>query len=93
MSSSPLPCPSPSPPPYTHKYPQTDISLSKPVEKARVTFDYEADNEDELTIKVGEIVEIVNRNTENDGWWEVGVMLLYCGYLSYFSCRGMLVSP
>ena len=39
-----------------------------------MTFDYEADNEDELTIRVGEIVEIVNKNTDNDGWWEVGPM-------------------
>ena len=46
-------------------------SSSKPVEKAKVTFEYEADNPDELTIKVGEIVEIVNKNTDNDGWWEV----------------------
>ena len=40
------------------------------VEKAKVTFKYEADNPDELTIKVGEIVEIINKNTDV-GWWEV----------------------
>ena len=46
-------------------------SSSKVVEKAKVTFEYDADNADELTIRVGEIVEIVNKNTDNDGWWEV----------------------
>ena len=40
-----------------------------------MTFDYEADNEDEITIRVGEIVEIVNKNTDNDGWWEVRLVL------------------
>ena len=48
-------------------------SSSKVVEKAKVTFEYDADNPDELTIRVGEIVEIVNKNTENDGWWEVSL--------------------
>ena len=46
-------------------------SSSKSVEKAKVLFEYEADNPDELTIKLGEIVEIVNKTTDNDGWWEV----------------------
>ena len=50
-------------------------SSTKPAEKARVTFEYEADNTDELTIRVGEIVEIVNKNTDNDGWWEVRPLL------------------
>ena len=36
-----------------------------------MTFEYDADNADELTIRVGEIVEIVNKNTDSDGWWEV----------------------
>lgn len=36
--------------------------------KAKVGFDYDAENSDELTIKVGEIVEII-REVE-DGWWE-----------------------
>lgn len=43
------------------------------VELAKVTFDYEADNEDELTIRVGEIVEIINKDEmdQQEGWWEV----------------------
>ena len=58
-------------------------SSSKAVEKARVTFEYEADNPDELTIKVGEIVEIVNKNTDNDGWWEVSWDDRVCFYICY----------
>lgn len=46
-------------------------SPSRSIEKAKVIFEYDADNPDELTIRVGEIVEIVNKNTDNDGWWEV----------------------
>ena len=48
-------------------------STEKPVERAKVTFDYDADNDDELTIKVGEIVDIVNKDIEQDGWWEVSL--------------------
>ena len=41
-------------------------------EQAKVTFDYEADNEDELTIRVGEIVEIISKDVDQqEGWWEV----------------------
>lgn len=37
-----------------------------------MTFDYDADNEDELTIRVGEMVGIVNKDVpEQEGWWEV----------------------
>ena len=65
----------PLPPPISLFF-LTDMSQSsssKAVEKAKVIFEYEADNPDELTIKVGEIVEIVNKNTDNDGWWEVSL--------------------
>lgn len=59
-------------------------SSSKSVEKAKVTFEYEADNPDELTIKVGEIVEIVNKNTDNDGWWEVSWDDHFCILFVFF---------
>ena len=65
-------------------------SSSKSIEKAKVTFEYEADNEDELTIKVGDMVEIVNKDTDNDGWWEVGDVLRCHGYQAYLGCRGTL---
>ncbi len=42
------------------------------MELAKVTYEYEADNEDELTIRVGDIVGIINRDVDQqDGWWEV----------------------
>ena len=59
-------------------------SSSKSVEKAKVTFEYEADNPDELTIKVGEIVEVVNKSTDNDGWWEVSLVCLFVSLIDCF---------
>ena len=47
------------------------LLTDKVVEQAKVAFDYEADNDDELTVRVGDIVDIVNKDTEQDGWWEV----------------------
>ena len=43
---------------------------SKAVEKCRVTFEYNATTGDELTLVVGDIVTILNKNCEDDGWWE-----------------------
>ena len=43
------------------------------VKKAKVLFEYEADSRDELTIRVGDEVEIVNKNTDIEGWWEVRI--------------------
>ena len=42
-------------------------------EKAKVTFEYKAENDDELTINVGEMVEVLDKNTDQDGWWKVRV--------------------
>ncbi|GMR53493.1 hypothetical protein PMAYCL1PPCAC_23688, partial [Pristionchus mayeri] len=39
-------------------------------EFARVTFDYEAQHEDELSLKVGQIVWVVNKRTTDSGWYE-----------------------
>nr|XP_022293722.1 SH3 domain-containing kinase-binding protein 1-like isoform X11 [Crassostrea virginica] len=36
--------------------------------KAKVLFDYEPENEDELKIEVGDIVEVIKQ--EEEGWWE-----------------------
>ena len=47
------------------------VPPEKSVEQAKVTFDYDADNEDELTIRVGEVVDIVSKDVDQDGWWEV----------------------
>ncbi|MEE6468699.1 hypothetical protein FKM82_008354 [Ascaphus truei] len=48
---------------------ETD-SKSKPKEYCKVLFPYEAQNEDELTIREGEIVIVVNKDCVDVGWWE-----------------------
>ena len=36
-------------------------------------FDYTAEQADELTIKFGEILEVVSKDLDGqEGWWEVG---------------------
>jgi len=36
--------------------------------KAKVIFEYNASQEDELTLAVGDIVKIIDQS--DDGWWE-----------------------
>ena len=45
--------------------------LTKSIEKAEVIVDYDAENSNELTVRVGEIVEVINKNVDQDGWWKV----------------------
>ena len=61
---------SPSVPPY---HPERPPSKPQPkqVERAKVLFDYYAMRPDELSITVGEVVEVVSKDKE-EGWWEVG---------------------
>ncbi|CAH1227689.1 SH3KBP1 [Branchiostoma lanceolatum] len=49
---------------------QKEKTASKPVEKAKVLFDYNAENEDELTLKVGEVIIIRSKESVDSGWWE-----------------------
>ena len=49
----------------------------------RVLFDYTAKQPNELSIKVGEILEVVARDVE-EGWWEVCVCL--CVYACVHVC-------
>ena len=55
--------------------PQLEKPPTKPPEKqvdrAEVLFDYTAEQADELSIRVGEILEVVSKEVE-EGWWEVG---------------------
>uniref|UniRef100_A0A8C2CJZ5 Osteoclast-stimulating factor 1 n=1 Tax=Cyprinus carpio TaxID=7962 RepID=A0A8C2CJZ5_CYPCA len=39
-------------------------------ECCRVMFDYTGVTEDELTLKKGDVVAIINKSTEDEGWWE-----------------------
>lgn len=41
------------------------------MDRAKVLFNYYAMRPDELSIKVGEVVEVVSKDKE-EGWWEVG---------------------
>nr|XP_056717705.1 SH3 domain-containing kinase-binding protein 1 isoform X2 [Euleptes europaea] len=45
-------------------------SRTKIKEYCKVIFPYEAQNEDELTIKEGDIVTLVNKECIDAGWWE-----------------------
>ncbi|XP_058041815.1 SH3 domain-containing kinase-binding protein 1 isoform X5 [Ahaetulla prasina] len=45
-------------------------SRTKMKEHCKVIFPYEAQNEDELTIKEGDIVTLVNKDCIDAGWWE-----------------------
>lgn len=36
----------------------------------KVLFDYAKDNDDELELKTGEIVLIIDKIIADDGWWE-----------------------
>ncbi|PWA20628.1 hypothetical protein CCH79_00011524, partial [Gambusia affinis] len=40
------------------------------VEYCQVMFDYKATAADELELKKGDVVAILNKETEDDGWWE-----------------------
>ncbi|XP_029308274.1 SH3 domain-containing protein 21 isoform X2 [Cottoperca gobio] len=39
-------------------------------ESCQVMFDYKAITEDELELKKGDVVAILNKETEDEGWWE-----------------------
>uniref|UniRef100_A0A3Q4G8Q0 SH3 domain-containing kinase-binding protein 1-like n=1 Tax=Neolamprologus brichardi TaxID=32507 RepID=A0A3Q4G8Q0_NEOBR len=49
-------------------------SKTKGREQCKVLFPYEAQNEDELTIKEGEIINIITKDCADAGWWmgEIG---------------------
>ncbi|KAG5858017.1 hypothetical protein ANANG_G00025630 [Anguilla anguilla] len=44
--------------------------ISDAKECAQVMFDYAGVAEDELTMKKGDIVKIISKETEDEGWWE-----------------------
>ncbi|XP_076008682.1 SH3 domain-containing protein 21 [Genypterus blacodes] len=51
----------------------------KVTECCQVMFDYKAQAEDELDLKKGEIVIILKKDAEDDGWWE-GELNGRCGF-------------
>ena len=63
------------PPVFTFSEKPPSKPLGKQVERARVLFDYTAQQSDELTIKVGEVLEVVSKELDGqEGWWEVRSM-------------------
>ena len=61
-------------PPSSHqKTPATPplltLKKSTPI-KARVLFDYIKSADDELTLGVNDIVTILDKNLEDEGWWK-----------------------
>lgn len=40
-----------------------------PVERAVVRFAYTAEQPDELSLKEGDIVRVLDKNLEDEGWW------------------------
>ncbi|TKS82377.1 CD2-associated protein [Collichthys lucidus] len=52
---------------------------SKVVECCQVMFDYKAKAEDELEMKKGDVVVILSKETEDEGWWE-GELNGRCGF-------------
>ncbi|KAA8579074.1 hypothetical protein FQN60_016029, partial [Etheostoma spectabile] len=76
----PLPIPSlpsaakPAHPNVTDSQRADGDSKSKDKEYCKVTFAFEATNEDELTIKEGDIIHILCKDTGEPGWWrgEIG---------------------
>lgn len=39
-------------------------------EQAKVIYNYEAQNSDELTIEEGDIINVINKQIEDQGWWK-----------------------
>ena len=52
----------------------TIFTESKPVEKAVVRYSYAAENDDELSLEEGDVVIVLEKELEDNGWWkgEVG---------------------
>uniref|UniRef100_H3D3R9 Osteoclast-stimulating factor 1 n=1 Tax=Tetraodon nigroviridis TaxID=99883 RepID=H3D3R9_TETNG len=44
--------------------------FSQAAECCQVMFDYQPKTEDELSLKKGDVIVILNKETEDEGWWE-----------------------
>ena len=54
----------------------TDTAKPPDMEKAEVVTDYDAKSSDELTVQVGETVEIIDKEKDSDGWWKVRIIMV-----------------
>ncbi|XP_076078700.1 SH3 domain-containing kinase-binding protein 1-like isoform X9 [Mytilus galloprovincialis] len=48
----------------------TSVPKKDKQEKAIVRHSYDADNEDELALKIGDVVNIISKEEEDPGWWK-----------------------
>ena len=58
-------------------------------------FDYTAEQPDELSVEVGEVLEVVSKEVD-EGWWKVGSVSLYlclcvCVFVCACACMGGMV--
>ncbi|KAM9798340.1 CD2-associated protein [Neosynchiropus ocellatus] len=60
--------------PNTTESQRTDGEKSKAKEMCKVTFTFDATNEDELSLKEGDIIHVLSKDTGEPGWWrgEIG---------------------
>lgn len=57
--------------PSSHpKTPPSQSSKKTTPIKARVLFDYKKAADDELSLAVGDIVTVLEKHLEDDGWWK-----------------------
>lgn len=64
--------PNPPSPPISQGPPiHTTRPPGRSEQKAKVMFSYLADQEDEVTIKDGDIVDVLEQDTGQDGWWRI----------------------
>ena len=47
------------------------------MEKAEVIANYDAINPNELTVRVGESVEIIDKEMDSNGWWKVRIINMH----------------
>lgn len=57
------------------KIPPKKPTIAQPKEQARVLFSYSAENDDELTIKEGDIINVIDKEIEDKGWMKGKVNL------------------
>ena len=44
---------------------------TKTTEKAIVKVAYDAIDQDEISVQVGDVVDVISKVTEDEGWWKV----------------------
>lgn len=58
------------PPSKGKKSPADPEKDNKPVLKAKVIYEYKAENPDELHLNVGDVIVVLDQNLEDVGWWK-----------------------